>query len=217
MRNILLNTIIGHINSSSISELNTIWAIILHKGHNKDPKLDRSWRTISCCPVIAKALDTYLVELYGDGWSDIQASTQFQGSNSSHELASLSITEAINHSLYVNKQPVYLLLLDAKSAFDLVIIEHAIRCAWNAGTQDQGLVYLDKRLRNRLTFVEWEKQIMGPIADTLGVEQGGRPSDRVYRLVNNEQLDTAHRSELGIDLGLIPAPSGGLVRQVLVL
>ena len=211
----LLNTIISHINSSSISELNTIWAIILHKGHNKDPELDRSWRTISCCPVIAKALDTYLVELYGDGWSDIQASTQFQGSNSSHELAALSITEAINHSLYVNKQPVYLLLLDAKSAFDLVIIEHAIRCAWNAGTQDQGLVYLDKRLRNRLTFVEWEKQIMGPIADTLGVEQGGRPSDRVYRLVNNEQLDTAHRSELGIDLGLVPAPSGGLVRQVL--
>ena len=56
---------------------------------------------------------------------------------------------------------------------------------------------------------------MGPIADTLGVEQGGCPSDRVYRLVNNEQLDTAHRSELGIDLGLAPAPSGGLVRQVL--
>ena len=105
----LLNTIISHINSSSISELNTIWAIVLHKGHNKDPELDRSWRTISCCPIIAKALDTYLVELYGDGWSDIQAPTQFQGSNSSHELAALSITEAINHSLYVNKQPVYLL------------------------------------------------------------------------------------------------------------
>ena len=211
----LLNTIINHINSSSVSELNTIWAIILHKGHNKDPESDRSWRTISCCPLIAKALDTYLVELYGDGWSAVQAPTQFQGSNSSHELAALSITEAINHSIYVNKQPVYLLLLDAKSAFDLVIIEHAIRCAWNAGTQDQGLVYLDKRLRNRLTFVEWDKQMMGPIADTVGVEQGGCYSDRVYRLVNNEQLDTAQKSELGIDLGLAPAPSGGLVRQVL--
>jgi hypothetical protein len=211
----ILNTIISQINSSSIPELNTIWANILHKGHNKDPELDRSWRTISCCPIIAKALDTYMVELYDGGWSDVQASTQFQGSNSSHELAALSITEAISYSLNVHKQPVYLLLLDAKSAFDLVVIEHAIRCAWNAGTQDEGLLYLDKRLRNRLTFVEWDKQIMGPIADTVGVEQGGCASDRIHRLVNNEQLETAQRSELGIDLGLVPAPSGGLVRQVL--
>ena len=211
----LLNTIISQINSSSIPELNTIWANILHKGHNKDPELDRSWRTISCCPIIAKALDTYMVELYDVGWSDVQASTQFQGSNSSHELAALSITEAISYSLNVHKQPVYLLLLDARSAFDLVVIEHAIRCAWNAGTQAEGLVYLDKRLRNRLTFVEWDKQIMGPIADTIGVEQGGCASDRIHRLVNNEQLETAQRSKLGIDLGLVPAPSGGLVRQVL--
>ena len=51
-------------------------------------------------------------------------------------------------------------------------IEHAIRCAYLAGTHDEGLVYLDRRLRNRLTYVEWDKQLMGPICDTMGVEQG---------------------------------------------
>ena len=30
-----------------LMNLNTIWANILHKGHNKDPELNRSWRTIS--------------------------------------------------------------------------------------------------------------------------------------------------------------------------
>ena len=92
----LLNAIIANINSSTIEELNTIWANVLCKGNSRDPLLDRSDRTISCYPIVAKVLDTYMVELYSGGWSDVQAATQFQGSNSSHELAALSITEALN-------------------------------------------------------------------------------------------------------------------------
>ena len=85
----LLNYIIENINSSSIKELNTIWAIVLHKGSKKDPEMDRSWRIFSCCPLLTKAMDTYLVELYNTGWSAAQAPTQFQGDNSSHDLATL--------------------------------------------------------------------------------------------------------------------------------
>ena len=46
---------------------------------------------------------------------------------------------------------------------------------------------------------------MGPIKDTMGVEQGGCASDRIYRLVNNEQLHIAQQSELGVDMGLLAA------------
>ena len=120
----------------------------------------------------------------------------------SHDLAALAITEVVSNGLHVNKEHVFVLLLDAMSAFDLVVIEDAIRCAWDVGVQDEGLLYLDMRLRNRLMFVEWDKQMMGPFRDTRGVEQGGCASDRIYRLVNNEDLEVAHRSELGVDLGL---------------
>ena len=41
---------------------------------------------------------------------------------------------------------------------------------------------------------------MGPIHNTLGVEQGRCASDRLYRLCNNEQLNTAQQSQLGVDL-----------------
>ena len=75
----------------------------------------------------------------------------------------------------------YLLLLDAQSAFDRVVIEHAVRCAYLAGTDDEGLIYHDNRLRHRSTFIEWDKELLGPIKDTQGVEQGGCPSDRIYR------------------------------------
>ena len=80
----LINSVLGHINSSSVEELNTIWANILYKGGKKDLE---SYRTISCCPIIAKAIDSYMMGLYDSGWSAAQASTQFKGSNSSHELA----------------------------------------------------------------------------------------------------------------------------------
>ena len=69
----LLNSIIDLINSSSMAEMNTIWANILHKGHGKDAEVDRSWRTISCCPFLAKAIDIYFVELNNDSWSASQA------------------------------------------------------------------------------------------------------------------------------------------------
>ena len=49
---------------------------------------------------------------------------------------------------------------------------------------------------------------MGPILDTMGVEQGGCFSDKIYRLVNNVQLETAQQSELGVNLGRVVTNSG---------
>ena len=196
----LLNVIIDDINLASLEELNTIWACILHKGHGKNRELDRSYRTISTCPILAKALDYYAGMLYSEGWADVQAETQFQGVNSSHELAGLLLTEAINFSIFSTKQPVFLLLLDAQSAFDLILRENIIVNAFKAGTQDHGLLYLNNRLANRLTYCEWDKQMMGPIQDLLGVEQGGINSDRLYKLANNEQIKVAQKTQLGINM-----------------
>ena len=66
---------------------------------------------------------------------------------------------------------------------------------------NQGLIYLNNSLGNRLTFCEWSKTLMGPILDRLGVEQGGVNSDKLYMLANNDQLWVVQLSELGIDLG----------------
>ena len=197
----LLNVLIAEINSSTLEELNTVWACILWKGHGKDRESDRSYRTISTCPLVAKALDRYIGSLYSRGWAEAQAETQFQGSGSSHELAALLLTECVNFSIYSLKKPIFLLLLDAKSAFDLIPRESIIVNAFKAGTCDQGLLYLDNRLGNRKTYCEWSKTLMGPIMDKLGVEQGGVNSDKLYKLANNDQLHIAQLSQLGISLG----------------
>ena len=131
----------------------------------------------------------------------VHSPVKFLGSSSSHELAALLLTETIQHSLHVAKQPLFVLLLDAKSAFDKVVRECAVRNAYLAGTTGHGLLYLNSRLENRKTFVEWDKVLMGPIRDLVGVEQGGVNSDKIYKLCNNVQLSTAQQSGLGVDLG----------------
>ena len=49
---LLMSTVISNINNASLSELNDIWAMILYKGHSKDKESDRSYRTISTCPLL---------------------------------------------------------------------------------------------------------------------------------------------------------------------
>ena len=73
--------------------------------------------------------------------------------------------------------------------------------AYKAGTCDQGIVYLNNSLSNRETYCEWSKELMGPIRNKQGVEQGGINSDKLYKLNNNIQIKEAQSTNLGIDIG----------------
>ena len=50
---------------------------------------------------------------------------------------------------------------------------------------------------------------MGPINNTIGVEQGGINSARLYKLCNNVQLTTAQMSCLGVIFGEVVVSSIG--------
>ena len=204
----LLNTILETIELACIDELNHVHAVILHKGHKKDRSLASSYRTISSCPFIAKAADIYLGDLSKDDWKSCQAPTQFQGPGMSHELASLLLTSAIQDSMN-SAAPLFVLLLDAKSAFDLVLRKILIRRLFLDTTPDQRIRYWDLRLANRTTFCQWEEETMGPIDDQLGVEQGGPNGSEHYKIYNNEQLRTAQDSGLGTAISGIPVAAVG--------
>ena len=200
----ILNLIITNINLSSLDYLNSVWAMILYKGHGKNKESDRSYRTISTCPLVSKALDKHVGGLFESGWATAQAETQFQGTGSSHELAALLLTETIQFSLYFKKEPLFCILLDAMSAFDNILRELCIRAAFLAGSHGEGLLYLNNRLANRKTYPEFLKTLMGPISDKLGVEQGGCLSDRLYKLANNSELLLMQQSTLGVKMCTCP-------------
>ena len=73
-------------------------------------------------------------------WAASQAETQFQGSDSSHELAALLLTESVQHALYSTKKPLYDLIVDAKSAFDKILAGFILKNAFLAGFRVQGLL-----------------------------------------------------------------------------
>ena len=73
----ILNLIISNINLSTAAELNSTWSVMLHKGHGKPRSLCRSWRCISTCPLVPKALDLYVSDLHSDNWALGSAPTQF--------------------------------------------------------------------------------------------------------------------------------------------
>ena len=199
--NFLMNLVIREINTSTVKELNTVHALLLHKGHGKSVTSDRSYRTISTCPVIAKALDIHIHDLFIDNWNEVQADTQYQGEGTSHELASLLVTETIQHSLYNLKEPLFMLLLDARSAFDTVVTKFLVRNLYLTGMTGSSLLYMDNRLSNRVTYCSWDQELMGPIRDEHGLEQGGCNSSDNYKIYNNELLKTVQKSCQGVDLG----------------
>ena len=68
-----------------------------------------------------------------------------------------------------------------------------------------------------MTYVEWDKVLMGPIHDKLGVEQGGCNSDRIYRLANNKELSLTQASMLGLNLGAVHVASIGQADDVALI
>ena len=214
--NFLLNAIISDVNIASLDELNLVYGLILYKGHGKEKTSDRSYRTISTCPFLAKSLDLYLRDLYHEHWDACQAETQYQGTGSNHELAALLITEVVQHSLNVSNKPVFLLALDAQSAFDRCLRQILSTELYKANITGTALTLIDTRLANRATVYEYDGVLMGPSKDDTGFEQGGINSGDFYKMYNNEQLKTAQKSELGVNIGSSTISAAGQADDVML-
>ena len=143
-------------------------------------------------------MDIYVKDLHAVSWNEDQSEVQFQGEGSSHELAAVLLTEAIQHSLHTLKDPIYALYLDAESAFDVVLQELLVRKLYHTNTDGHSLLYLNQRLGNRRTIIDWEGQLMGPLLDERGLEQGGVSSSEFYKIFGKEQLTLAQDSKLGL-------------------
>ena len=146
-----------------------------------------------------------------------QSPVQFQGEGSSHELAGVLLTECIKYSKNSLKQPLYVLYLDAQSAFDVVQRELLLKNLFTLHNADQILIHIDNRLANRETIVDWDGEMMGPIADEQGLEQGGINSSEFYKIFGKEQLTTAQMSDLGVRLRNLTVSSIGQADNTLLL
>ena len=64
-----------------------------------------------------------------------------------------------------------MLFLDVKSAFDRVVIPYLVRSLYKSGMDGHSLLYTKNRLENRVTFIQFNGEVAGPIQDEAGLEQ----------------------------------------------
>ena len=85
------------------------------------------------------------------------------------------------------------------------------------GTTGLPLLYLNNRLHARNTYVEWDYQVLGPIDDQRGFEQGGISSGDLYTLYNSAQLNSGNEALLGVNVGPVHVASIGQADDVVLL
>ena len=76
----------------------------------------------------------------------------------------------MRYSLHISDQPVYLLVLDAQSAFDRCLKEILCTELYKSGVIGSALLLINNRLANRSTVYQWEGEMLGPAKDETGVE-----------------------------------------------
>ena len=177
--------------------------IFKKKGLPTDPK---NYRGITVLPVVGKILEILLKEHL---WQIIAAiQNQFQRgftSKISPLFCALLLNEVIIDAVY-RKTPLYVALLDAKSAFDVVNHSSLYRKLYLAGISSSLRLLLHDLSVGAQTSVRWEHLVSEPFDIKQGVRQGGILSTELYKLYINDVLNQVEDSALGPYIGHIHCP-----------
>ena len=111
----------------------------------------------------------------------------------------------------------FMLALDAESAFDRCLRQILCSELYKADMPGSALLFIDNRLANRKTVYQWDGAMMGPASDETGFEQGGINSSDYYKLYNNSQLNDAQSSQLGVNIESSVISAVGQADDVILL
>ena len=172
--------------------------IFKNKGLPTDPK---NYRGITVLPVIGKILEILLKQQL---WKIVEGlQSKFQRgftSNVSPLFCALLLNEVIIDSV-ARKTPLYIALLDAKSAFDVVNHASLYRKLFLAGVTGTLWLLVHDLSIGAQTSVKWENLISDPFDIKQGVRLGGILSTDLYKLYINDVLDQVDESLLGAYIG----------------
>lgn len=84
---------------------------------------------------------------------------------------------------------------------NVVLTELLVKNVFLCNTDGQDLIYLNNHFQNHQTYIDWNGQLIGPIHDEHGVEQGGVNSSDLYKIFGKVQHSTAQEFKLGVPLG----------------
>ncbi|CAG2257578.1 unnamed protein product [Mytilus edulis] len=114
--------------------------------------------------------------------------------------AGLVVEEVYRESVDSN-QEFELVLLDAKSAFDVVVHSHLMRRLFHCGIDDTLWRIIQSMHWQSTSAIKWEGMIADEFPVSQGVRQGGILSTDLYKVYVNPLLNRLQQSGLGCKIG----------------
>ena len=168
-----------------------------------------NYRGITVLPVVCKIIETIIRNRIRPICDNVQNPYQRGFTQNASPLNSALILEEFIRESKDNNLTAYIILLDAKAAFDVVDHQHMLRRLFQAGIQDKHWTLVQSLHQNATSSVKWENSISDPFDVTQGVRQGGILSADLYKLYANPVMDRIQMSNIGGCIGNILSNQSG--------
>lgn len=162
-----------------------------------------NYRKITVTPIIGKVLEKLLTNLIKDPIRQIQSPLQrgfTEGTSAVN--TSLLITEAVAEAKLM-KKPLYIAMLDASKAFDVVWHQSMLTKLYQAGVTGPLWQMFSTQYEVLTSCVKWNGTVSQPLPEKQGVRQGGIASTEFFKVKLNNLLLHTENSNLGFKIGTI--------------
>ncbi|CAC5404576.1 unnamed protein product [Mytilus coruscus] len=196
----LVNIIIHDKLIPEIIKLGLLSPIFKNKGSKNDSK---NYRGIVVLPILCKIIE-YIARIdFRPILLEKQSPLQRGFTPNTSPLNAAIIFEEIYREYTDCNSPFYIALLDAKSAFDVVIINMLMRKLFLLDIDPATWSLIDELHKNTSCSIKWKNQLSQEFKVYQGVKQGGLLSADLYKLYIEDLLSLYENSTLGCKIGNI--------------
>ncbi|MEW8547744.1 MAG: reverse transcriptase family protein, partial [Candidatus Thiodiazotropha sp.] len=172
--------------------------IYKNKGNKNDSK---NYRGIAVVSVLMKIIEFILKKDLKESVLKHQSPLQRGFTENASPLNCAIIVDEVIREGKDRGKPVYMAMLDAKSAFDVVVKDILMRKTFHCGVEPAVWTLIDELHTNTKCVIKWMDQKSSEFEIYQGVKQGGLLSADLYKVYVNDLLGMFTESELGIRIG----------------
>ncbi|CAC5417514.1 unnamed protein product [Mytilus coruscus] len=152
---------------------------------------------ITVLPVVNKIIEAIIRDRIQPRVLQDQNPTQRGFTAKSSPLNAALVVEEVYRESVDSNQEFELVLLDAKSAFDVVVHSHLMRRLFHCGIDDTLWRIIQSMHWQSTSAIKWERIIADEFSVSQGVRQGGILSTDLYKVYVNPLLNRLQQSGLG--------------------
>jgi len=207
----LINRIFKDAEVPDALKVGLLTPIFKNKGSRHESKY---YRGITVLPVMCKLIDTILKQRILPLIEHSQSPLQRGFTAGISPLNASLLVEECYRNCKDEKKPLSIVLLDAKSAFDVVNHKNMMRRLYHIGVTDNHWQLINSLHTNATTSVKWASNISETFSVSQGIRQGGIMSADLYKIYIDPLLHRLHTSGIGTRIGDVECPASACADDV---